>query len=54
MMMEYLEKGQGSEIGEDSTVSVTLVLSFYSLISQLNITFQSVTSHILQVIDALL
>lgn len=54
MMMEHPEKGQGREIGQDSTAAVTLVLSFYLLISQLNITFHSVSSHILQGIDALL
>lgn len=54
MMMEDPEKGQGNEIGQDDTVSVTLMTSSYSLISRLNKTFHSVSSYILQVIDALL
>lgn len=54
MMIEDSERGQGREIGQDNTVFVTLVPSSSSLISQLNITFHSVGSHVLQVIDVLL
>lgn len=53
MMLEAPEEGRGGASGQGDLGFVTLVTSSSSLISQLNITFHSVSSHILHIIDIL-